>query len=130
MVRISFLFVPRNQLITCLYIILFLSFWKSVLWDFIVYTSLSYIVIVLLFLCRYKSLEVKNILLETVSHHILPQMLASPLWSDSTDILRDYLRFMDDHFRESADLTFLAYRHRSYSKVSDLQISYLWRLQF
>lgn len=65
----------------------------------------------------YKTLDVKNILLETVSHHILPQMLASPLWTDSTDILRDYLRFMDDHFRESADLTFLAYRHRSYSKV-------------
>lgn len=65
----------------------------------------------------YKTLDVKNILLETVSHHIFPQMLASPLWADSTDILRGYLRFMDDHFRESADLTFLAYRHRSYSKV-------------
>lgn len=70
-------------------------------------------------LCRYKSLDVKNILLETVSHHILPQMLASPLWSDLNDLLRDYLKFMDDHFRESADLTFLAYRHRNYSKVLD-----------
>lgn len=74
--------------------------------------------VTVLFLCRYKTLDVKNILLETVSHHILPQMLASPLLADSTDILRDYLRFMDDQFRESADLTFLAYRHRSYSKVS------------
>lgn len=70
------------------------------------------------FLCSYKSLDVKNILLETVSHHILPQMLSSPLWPDLNDLLSDYLRFMDDHFRESADLTFLAYRHRNYSKVS------------
>ncbi|WMV46024.1 hypothetical protein MTR67_039409 [Solanum verrucosum] len=76
----------------------------------------------------YKSLDVKNILLETVSHHILPQMLASPLWPDSTDILRDYLRFMDDHFRESADLTFLAYRHRSYSKVIEF-VQFKERLQ-
>ncbi|KAA8549465.1 hypothetical protein F0562_001149 [Nyssa sinensis] len=66
---------------------------------------------------RYKSLDVKNILLETVSHHILPEMLISPLWVDLNDLLRDYLKFMDDHLRESADLTFLAYRHRNYSKV-------------
>lgn len=59
----------------------------------------------------------KNILMETVSHHILPQMLASPLWGDLNNLLKDYLKFMDDHFRESADLTFLAYRHRNYSKV-------------
>ncbi|XP_051143279.1 N-terminal acetyltransferase B complex auxiliary subunit NAA25 [Andrographis paniculata] len=65
----------------------------------------------------YKSLDVKNILLETVSHHILPQMLESPMWADLNNLLREYLKFMDDHFRESADLTFLAYRHRNYSKV-------------
>ncbi|KAK3015669.1 hypothetical protein RJ639_007506 [Escallonia herrerae] len=65
----------------------------------------------------YKSLDVKNILLETMSHQILPQMIVSPLWSDLDDLLKDYLKFMDDHFRESADLTFLAYRHRNYSKV-------------
>ncbi|KAF2290270.1 hypothetical protein GH714_006936 [Hevea brasiliensis] len=65
----------------------------------------------------YKSLDVKNILMETVSHHILPHMLLSPLWVDLSNLLKDYLRFMDDHFRESADLTFLAYRHRNYSKV-------------
>lgn len=68
-------------------------------------------------MCRYKSLDVKNILLETVSHHILPQMLTYPLWNDLSDLLKDYLKFMDAHFRESADLTFLAYRHRNYSKV-------------
>ncbi|RVW56843.1 N-terminal acetyltransferase B complex auxiliary subunit NAA25 [Vitis vinifera] len=65
----------------------------------------------------YKSLEVKNILLESVSHHILPQMLVSPLWVDLNDVLKDYLKFMDDHLKESADLTSLAYRHRNYSKV-------------
>ncbi|CAN0903901.1 N-terminal acetyltransferase B complex auxiliary subunit NAA25 [Linum grandiflorum] len=65
----------------------------------------------------YRTLDVKNILTETMSHHILPQMLVSPLWDDLKNLLKDYLRFMDDHFRESADLTFLAYRHRNYSKV-------------
>lgn len=45
----------------------------------------------------------KNILMETVSHHILPQMLVSSLWVESNNLLRDYLRFMDDHLRESAD---------------------------
>ncbi|KAG8371530.1 hypothetical protein BUALT_Bualt13G0097500 [Buddleja alternifolia] len=77
---------------------------------------------------RYKSLDVKNILLETVSHHILPQMLASPMWADLNDLLRDYLKFMDDHFRESADLTFLAYRHRNYSKVVEF-VQFKERLQ-
>jgi N-terminal acetyltransferase B complex non-catalytic subunit len=78
-------------------------------------SSLSIIAVIPLF--RYKSLDVKNILMETVSHHILPQMLVSPLWVDLNNLLKDYLKFMDDHFRESADLTFLAYRHRNYSKV-------------
>lgn len=77
---------------------------------------------------RYKSLDVKNILLETVSHHILPQMLASPLWPDLNNLLCEYLRFMDDHFRESADLTFLAYRHRNYSKVIEF-VQFKERLQ-
>ncbi|PIM98433.1 Mitochondrial inheritance and actin cytoskeleton organization protein [Handroanthus impetiginosus] len=66
---------------------------------------------------RYKSLDVKNILLETESHHILPQMLGSPLWADSSNLLSEYLKFMDDHLREHADLTFLTYRHKNYSKV-------------
>ncbi|KAB1202229.1 Phagocyte signaling-impaired protein [Morella rubra] len=77
---------------------------------------------------RYKSLDVKNILMETISHHILPQMLASPLWVDLDNLLKDYLKFMDDHFRESADLTFLAYRHRNYSKVIEF-VQFKERLQ-
>ncbi|KAL9235235.1 hypothetical protein vseg_010013 [Gypsophila vaccaria] len=76
----------------------------------------------------YRSLDVKNILLETVSHQILPQMLISPLWGDLNDLLRDYLKFMDDHLRESADLTFLAYRHRNYSKVIEF-VQFKERLQ-
>lgn len=76
----------------------------------------------------YKSLDVKNILLETVSHHILPQMLTYPLWNDLSDLLKDYLKFMDAHFRESADLTFLAYRHRNYSKVIEF-VQFKERLQ-
>lgn len=76
----------------------------------------------------YKSLDVKNILMETVSHHILPQMLESPLWVDLNNLLKDYLKFMDDHFRESADLTFLAYRHKNYSKVIEF-VQFKERLQ-
>ena len=68
---------------------------------------------------RYVSLEVKNILLESVSHHILPQMLSSPFLQQTASLVKDYLRFMDDHLKESADLTCLAYRHRTYSKVSN-----------
>ncbi|CAH9109432.1 unnamed protein product [Cuscuta epithymum] len=76
----------------------------------------------------YKSLEVKNILLETACHHILPQMLTSPLWADTSDVLRRYLNFMDDHLKESADLTFLAYRHRNYSKAIEF-VQFKERLQ-
>ncbi|WCJ34810.1 N-terminal acetyltransferase B complex auxiliary subunit NAA25 [Euphorbia peplus] len=76
----------------------------------------------------YKTLDVKNILMETVSHHIFYPMLLSPLWVDSGNLLKDYLRFMDDHFRESADLTFLAYRHRNYSKVIEF-VQFKERLQ-
>lgn len=68
--------------------------------------------------CRYITLEVKNILLESVLHHILPQMLNSPFLQHAADLAKDYLKFMDDHLKESADLTCLAYRHRTYSKVS------------
>ncbi|KAL2899247.1 N-terminal acetyltransferase B complex auxiliary subunit NAA25 [Bienertia sinuspersici] len=76
----------------------------------------------------YRTLDVKNILLESVSHQILPQMLVSPLWEDLNDLLKDYLKFMDDYLRESADLTFLAYRHRNYSKVIEF-VQFKERLQ-
>lgn len=65
----------------------------------------------------YKSLDVKNILLESVLHHILPQMLVSPLWSNLSDLLGGYLGFMDEYLKESGDMTIFAYRHKNYSKV-------------
>ncbi|ESQ42535.1 hypothetical protein EUTSA_v10012545mg [Eutrema salsugineum] len=77
---------------------------------------------------RYRALDVKNILTETVSHHILRQMLESPMWVNLNNLLKDYLKFMDDHLRESADLTFLAYRHRNYSKVIEF-VLFKQRLQ-
>ncbi|KAF7833806.1 N-terminal acetyltransferase B complex auxiliary subunit NAA25 [Senna tora] len=76
----------------------------------------------------YKSLDVKNILMETLSHQIFPQMLVSPLWTELDSLLKDYLKFMDDYLRESADLTFLAYRHRNYSKVIEF-VQFKERLQ-
>ncbi|CAJ1960492.1 unnamed protein product [Sphenostylis stenocarpa] len=76
----------------------------------------------------YKTLDVKNILMESILHHILPQMLVSPLWTELNNLLKDYLKFMDDHFRESADLTFLAYRHRNYLKVIEF-VEFKDRLQ-
>lgn len=82
-----------------------------------------------LFMFRYGTLDVKNILLETVSHHIVPQMLRSPLLLETVDLLWEYLKFMDDHLREAADLTFLAYRHRNYSKVCSL-IDCLYRFPY
>lgn len=76
----------------------------------------------------YVSLEVKNILLESVSHHILPQMLSSPFLQQTASLVKDYLKFMDDHLKESADLTCLAYRHRTYSKVIEF-VQFKNRLQ-
>jgi len=76
----------------------------------------------------YITLEVKNILLESVLHHILPQMLNSPFLQHAADLVKDYLKFMDDHLKESADLTCLAYRHRTYSKVIEF-VQFRDRLQ-
>lgn len=76
----------------------------------------------------YRTLDVKNILLETTLHHILPQMSVSPHWEDLSDILKDYLKFMVDHVKESADLTFLAYRHRTYTKAIEF-VQFKERLQ-
>ncbi|XP_072997534.1 N-terminal acetyltransferase B complex auxiliary subunit NAA25 isoform X1 [Typha latifolia] len=76
----------------------------------------------------YGTLEVKNILLETLSHHILPQILKSPFWHEAADLVKEYLKFMDDHLREAADLTFLAYRHRNYTKVIEF-VQFKERLQ-
>ncbi|XP_031485379.1 N-terminal acetyltransferase B complex auxiliary subunit NAA25 [Nymphaea colorata] len=65
----------------------------------------------------YRKLEIKNILLETMSHHIRPQLLTSPFWSLLDNLLKEYLKFFEEYTKEAADLTFLAYQHRNYSKV-------------
>ncbi|KAI3986915.1 hypothetical protein MKX01_014616 [Papaver californicum] len=66
---------------------------------------------------RYKTLDIKNILLETVWHHIVPQMLLSTHWGDLAEVLHGYISFMEDHINESPDFIFLAYRHRNYTKA-------------
>ncbi|KAJ3676463.1 hypothetical protein LUZ60_003875 [Juncus effusus] len=76
----------------------------------------------------YRTLDVKNILLETLSHHILPQTLISPLLNEASEFSKDYLKFIDDHLKESADLTCLAYRHRNYSKAIEF-VRFKERLQ-
>jgi hypothetical protein len=38
-------------------------------------------------------LDVKNILLETISHHILPQMLISPHFNETSDLLKESIKF-------------------------------------
>uniref|UniRef100_M8D7I3 Uncharacterized protein n=1 Tax=Aegilops tauschii TaxID=37682 RepID=M8D7I3_AEGTA len=56
------------------------------------------------------------------------QMLSSPFLQQTASLVKDYLRFMDDHLKESADLTCLAYRHRTYSKVIEF-VQFKNRLQ-
>ncbi|KAL3849684.1 hypothetical protein ACJIZ3_011566 [Penstemon smallii] len=77
---------------------------------------------------RYNSLDVENVFLETVSHHILPQLLSSPLWKQSKNILTECLKFTEHHVHELAGLTCIAYRDGSYSKVIEF-VQFKERLQ-
>ncbi|KAL3691655.1 hypothetical protein R1sor_005306 [Riccia sorocarpa] len=65
----------------------------------------------------YRTLDVKYILIETISHLILPGLLASTRWADLQGLLKDGIKFYENHQTESADLTILAYNHSTYSKV-------------
>ncbi|KAG6541822.1 hypothetical protein Mapa_016838 [Marchantia paleacea] len=65
----------------------------------------------------YRTLDVKYILVETISHIMLPGLLSSTRWSDLQNLLKDGTKFYDNHQSESADLTILAYNHSTYSKV-------------
>ncbi|KAL2622376.1 hypothetical protein R1flu_002581 [Riccia fluitans] len=65
----------------------------------------------------YRTLDVKYILVETISHLILPGLLGSTQWADLQGLLKDGIKFYDNHQSESADLTILAYNHSTYSKV-------------
>lgn len=65
----------------------------------------------------YKTLDAKNILVETLSHHILPSLIKSTLWSELDSLMKDMIKFYDDYLKEAGDLAILAYRHCNYSKV-------------
>ncbi|KAJ7520455.1 hypothetical protein O6H91_19G006600 [Diphasiastrum complanatum] len=65
----------------------------------------------------YKTLDVKNILLETVSHHIMPALLGSLHWLDLESLLKEVIKFHEDYQKEAADFSILAYQHCNYSKV-------------
>lgn len=59
----------------------------------------------------------KYILLDSMSHHILPSLVSSTEWDALDTITRDIIKFHDDYGREAADLAILAYQHNTYSKV-------------
>ncbi|XP_024531557.1 N-terminal acetyltransferase B complex auxiliary subunit NAA25 isoform X2 [Selaginella moellendorffii] len=62
----------------------------------------------------FRTLDVKNILLESASHHILPLLLAAP---HSSALLNDTVKFHDDSQHEVAEMTIMTYRHGNYSKI-------------
>ena len=62
-------------------------------------------------------LDIKNILIETMSHHMLTSLVKSTQWSQLDLMLKDIVKFHEDYVKEAADLVILAYRHCNYSKV-------------
>ncbi|KAI5079570.1 hypothetical protein GOP47_0005049 [Adiantum capillus-veneris] len=76
----------------------------------------------------YKSLDVKNILIETLSHHMLLPLRRSMLWSELETMLSDTVKFHKDYAKEAADLTIVAYRNCNYSKVLEF-VQFKNRLQ-
>lgn len=65
----------------------------------------------------YKTMDVKNILIETFSHHMLNPLMRSMLWSELDFMLSETVKFHEDYAKEAADLVIVAYRHCNYSKV-------------
>eukprot|EP00249_Psilotum_nudum_P015279 c25240_g1_i1 orf=38-2890(+) len=76
----------------------------------------------------YKTLDIKNILIETLSHHIIPSLVKSTCWMELDSVLKEATKFYEDYQREAADLTILAYRHCNYSKVLEF-VQFKERLQ-
>ena len=102
----------------CIWMVICVNAVKLMCRALLVYNSYgAYLITVI---TRYRSLEIKNIMQESMSHHIFPQLLTSPLWSQVNCIMNEYLKFHEDYMKEAADLTFLAYRHCNYSKVSGI----------
>lgn len=75
--------------------------------------------------CRYKTMDVKNILIETFSHHMLIPLMRSMLWSELDSLLGETVKFHEDYAKEAADIVIIAYRHCNYSKVCLIQSSNL-----
>ncbi|KAG0563622.1 hypothetical protein KC19_8G046000 [Ceratodon purpureus] len=67
----------------------------------------------------FKAADVKYILLDSMSHHILPGLVSSLDWDSLDSATRDIIKFHDDYKREAADLAILAYHHNTYSKVME-----------
>jgi N-terminal acetyltransferase B complex non-catalytic subunit len=72
--------------------------------------------------------DVKYILLESMSHHMFPGLVASMDWDNLDNILQEISKFHGDYQREAADLIILAYRHNTYSKVLEF-VAFKGRLE-
>eukprot|EP00850_Spirogloea_muscicola_P011586 SM000072S21220 [mRNA] locus=s72:417372:423440:+ [translate_table: standard] len=68
---------------------------------------------------RYELLEIKHIMLETMSHHIVPFLLDAGHWKPLESLYNAFTKFHDTHSREAADFTIMAYRHSTYGKVRE-----------
>ncbi|KAH9570262.1 hypothetical protein CY35_02G031200 [Sphagnum magellanicum] len=77
---------------------------------------------------RYRSVDVKYILLESMSHHMFPGLVASMDWDNLDNMLQEISKFHGDYQREAADLIILAYRHNTYSKVLEF-VAFKGRLE-
>lgn len=65
----------------------------------------------------YKTVDIKYILLDTLSHHIVYYLFGTSLSSDLEPLLRDCIKFHQDHEVEASDLAIIAYQKGTYSKV-------------
>jgi N-terminal acetyltransferase B complex non-catalytic subunit len=72
--------------------------------------------------------DVKYILLESMSHHMFPGLVASMDWDNLDNMLQEISKFHGDYQREAADLIILAYRHNTYSKVLEF-VAFKGRLE-
>ncbi|KAH7301648.1 hypothetical protein KP509_23G036000 [Ceratopteris richardii] len=76
----------------------------------------------------FKTMDVKNILVETLSHHILLPLTRSMHWSEFESVLGETLKFHEDCAKEAADLTIVAYKQCNYTKVLEF-VHFTNRLQ-
>ncbi|MCO5596839.1 hypothetical protein L7F22_050909 [Adiantum nelumboides] len=76
----------------------------------------------------FKSLDIKNILNETLSHHMLLPLMRSMLWLELETMVNETVKFHKDYAKEAADLTIVAYRNCNYSKVLEF-VQFKDRLQ-